>query len=151
DLGRDRDDERARQLPRIVFVFSDRTRTSWEVGRIGMMRDAADQVPPTLLGLQQARGDIPNLIDMLGDLRRTLPPTLGQDYPEQALVESLNQLKDAVHRLTPEDLPPDTELTKAMDKVRRPARELIDTLVAVKDVPEPAKEFRDKLLAGLHG
>lgn len=59
--------ERAGQLPRLIFVFSDRTRASWESGQTDRLRKAGESVPPSLSGLDRARTELPHLIELLGD------------------------------------------------------------------------------------
>lgn len=149
-LAQDRDDERSAHLPRLVFVFTDRTKASWDVARLGALRDASDQVPATLAGLKQAAADIPTLIESLGDLRKNLPPGSGQDYADQSLKDALETLKNMLPNLTREDVPPGPELAKAIDGVRRRTREVIDQLLRQKDVPDTARDYRDKLLVSLH-
>ena len=75
-----------RSLPRLLAVFSDRTRACWDGGQLGRLQDAAEQVPPPLERLQRARGRIPSLLDLLGQLREQVPPAAGQDYAEQEVV-----------------------------------------------------------------
>lgn len=154
ELARDRDDDRHRYLPRFVCVFSDRTRASWDAGKQGGAQTAADQVAPTLEGLQAGRADISPLVDLLKELRAKLPPPPGRDYPEQALIEALEQLAPLLPTLTKEDLPPDAKLAGLTETIQRRGRDLLDMVrpsdekTANKDAPD---EFRAKLIANLQG
>ena len=119
DLAMNKDDLRAGQLSRLIFVFSDRTRASWKAGQTARLRDAAERVPASPAGLEKARAQLPNLIELLGDLRKQP----GIDFPEQAFLEDLDELKELLGRATPAGVsgPRAAELTQGIDKVRRQA------------------------------
>jgi hypothetical protein len=157
DLALGKEDEARKDLPRLLCVFSDRTRASWDTGRLSYLFGASDQVPPTLAGLELARGAIPNLIDSLKALRTQLPPPAGQDYPEQPLMDALEALRDRIPGLTAADLPPDADLNKLLREVREPARALLVILQKMADTQAKdasgtpaAKEFQTQLLQQLH-
>jgi hypothetical protein len=168
DLANSKDDEHGRHLPRLILIFSDRTRSSWDTfgdmdlpqtgAQAGSARpfskfrrlvQAADQVPPILSGLHQAREYVPNLIDQLGELREKLPPEAGKDYPQQELLGSLTQMSEALPRVTADDLVAGSEFIKTIDNVRRQTREMILALSPMKD-PDPSKEYQEKLLVSLN-
>ncbi len=157
ELARSRDDEAARNLPRLLCVFSDRTRFCWETGKLETLHDSADQVPATKVGLQRAEGSIPNLVELLKDLRRQIPPEPGQDYPEQALIDALGKLRDLAPSMTAEELPFSEPLAKALTLVRRPVRELLAHLQKKVDkelpfsAPAQEKDYRQELTAALGG
>jgi hypothetical protein len=151
-LARSKDDNPpVKDLPRFLCVFSDRTRAAWDQARLAQLQDAGDQIPPTLPGLTQMRDGIPALIDSLKELRKMLPPQAGQDYPEQALIDVLTPLRDAIAGLSSDDLNSDRELPKLLDAVRRPARQIWANLNAAKQekISPEAGEFRKKLLGQL--
>ncbi|MBM4073093.1 MAG: VWA domain-containing protein [Planctomycetes bacterium] len=150
DLASRRDEEAVKDLPRLLCVFSDRTRACWEAGRLPGLHDAADQVPPTLPGLQRAGDGIPNLTEQLRELRKQLPPRPGEDYPEQALIDSLGKLRDAIPA-TAEDLGNET-LAKKMTLARRPARTLLGLLDKREDKKDDvAVAYRKALTESLEG
>jgi len=152
DLAFDKEDARARKLPRLIFIFSDRTRACWDVSKNASLNEASDLVPPHFTGLQNARADLPNLVELLRELRTQIPVQLGQDYPEQTLIDELEQLKELLPRVTPEDLPPTVELAKVINGVRRGIRDLADALArhaGTEDSPSGTRDYRDRLLAGL--
>src|SRR5207249_3088062 len=88
------EDETLRKLPRLLCVFSDRTVASWPGGKREPLHDLADQLPATLEGVQQLRASAGPLTELLKVLRAKLPPPSGKDYPEQALLESVQTLRD---------------------------------------------------------
>jgi hypothetical protein len=149
DLALGRDNEAARTLPRLLCVFSDRTRACWDAGQVGRVHDAADQVPPPLERLQKVRGQAPALVEMLGQLREQVPPPPGQDYPDQETADAWQRLGDRIPSLGPENYPdPDTNLLLA--KVRGKSRELLGVLAWLQErVPESAREFLGKLTGSL--
>jgi len=146
ELVRSTDDESARQLPRLLCVFSDRMRACWDVGQQQLVNDAHDQVPPLLEGLQQLRGDIPALVSELGALRSKLPPASGSDYPEQALIAALEKLRGHIGELRREDLPTDPELAKLIPGVRRATREILQSLQGGDPKEATAKDYRNQLI-----
>ncbi|HMF19714.1 MAG TPA: VWA domain-containing protein, partial [Gemmataceae bacterium] len=140
-----------RDLPRFLCVFSDRTRASWDADRLTQLYEAGDQIPPTLPGLTRLGDGIPALIDSLKELRKTIPPEAGQDYPEQALIDALTPLREAIAGLDAGDIADSKELPKLLDAVRKPARQIVMSLHGTKDdkLPPDAKEYRQKLLTNL--
>ena len=114
ELARSKEDETSRYLPRFVCVFSDRTRACWDLGKLAAAQAAADQLSPSLEGLRQLSGNIAPLVALLKELRGKLPPPPGRDYPEQALIDSLQQLEPLVPALTKADFPPDEKLSRAL-------------------------------------
>lgn len=146
DLAGRRNDETVKDLPRLLCVFSDRTRACWEASRLPALHDAADQVPPTLPGVQRASDGIPNLIEELKELRKLLPPRPGEDYPEQALIDSLGKLRDAIPS-TADGLGNDA-LAKTMTQSRRPARVLLSLLSKRAD-KDDAAAYRKQLTKSL--
>src|SRR5262249_6204008 len=151
-LARSKDDNPpVKDVARFLCVFSDRTRASWDPARLSQLYDAGDQIPPTLPGLTHLRDGIPVLIDSLKELRKMLPPPAGQDYSEQALIDALTSLRDAISGLSSDDLGNDKELPKLLDAVRRPARQILAGLRGDKQekTSKEAVEFRKKLLGQL--
>jgi hypothetical protein len=138
-------------LPRFLCVFSDRTRAAWDPARQAQLFEANDQIPPTLPGLTRVRDSIPALIDSLKELRKTLPPQAGQDYPEQALIDALTPLREAIAGLGAEDIADNKELPKLLDAVRKPARQIVASLHGTKEdkLSTDTKEYRQKLLSSL--
>ena len=141
DLANSKDDERGRHLPRLILIFSDRTRSSWDTfgdadgpAIAATAKERQDhpsfvawswqpiRCPPILSGMHQAREYVPNLIDLLGQLRDKLPPEPGKDYPQQELLGSLTQMNEVLPRVTTDDLVPGAELLKTVDQVRRQTR-----------------------------
>jgi hypothetical protein len=153
DLAQSKEDDAAKDLPRLLCVFSDRTRGCWDQGRLPQLHDRADQVPAMLGGLQRLQDQIPALIDSLKELRQKIPPPPGKDYPEQALIDVVQQLRDRIPTLESQDLTGDRELSKLLENVRRPARQLLAALheQSDKDQANQAKEYREKLLKELRG
>jgi hypothetical protein len=151
DLAVGRDENPGRSLPRLLVVFSDRTRACWDGSRLGNVLDAADLVPPPLERLSRLRGKVPGVVELLQQLRATLPPPTGQDYPEQEVIDLWQQLRDRIPSLTPDDYP-DPETASLLTKTRGKTRQLLGVLRPMgKDVPEPAKEYHGKLVAALEG
>src|SRR5207253_888850 len=100
-----KDDAAGRALPRLLCVFSDRTRACWDAGRLGELHDLDDRIPPPPERLQAAADGIPALLDLLKELRQRLPPPGGRDYPEAALADQLQQLRDRAGAVSAEDYP----------------------------------------------
>src|SRR5262249_40888207 len=146
---RSKEDALTSRLPRLVCVFSDRTRAAWDAERLQGLYELSDQVPPLFEGLQQARGNLPNLKNMLGELRQKLPPAAGQDYPEQALLDDADRLIDSIPGLSPEDSPLPEEVARLSAAVRSRTRDVLSRLPSEKETPDDAKEYRDRLIAGL--
>src|SRR5205807_9682985 len=69
ELARTKDDTGANKLPRLLCVFSDRTRGAWDATRLAALYEQSDQVPPLLEGLHEARGHLPALKGLLKELR----------------------------------------------------------------------------------
>jgi hypothetical protein len=133
----------SRSLPRLLAIFSDRTRASWDAGQLGKVQDAADQVPPSLERLQRIRGKVPALLDLLGRLRQEMPPAAGKDYPEQEVIALWQRLADRIPSLNPERYP-DRDSAELLAKVRGKTRALLGILRRQKGT-----EFQDKLTAAL--
>jgi hypothetical protein len=150
DLALNKSEPEAAKLPRLLVVFSDRTRAAWDSGRMPNLHEVSDQVSPLLEGLQQARGNIPNLQSLLKELRQQMPPAEGRDYPEQPLLDSLDKLVDWIPGLGPDDMPPNPDLSKVITTVRRQTREVLKSLPTEDEAPK-AKEYRGRLVRALHG
>jgi Aerotolerance regulator N-terminal len=149
DLARNKQDEAAAKLPRFLCVLSDRTRACWDAAQLPRLYDASDPIPPPLERLRATRDDFITEATLLRELRQRLPPPGGQDYPEQALIEQLQQVHDRAPSVQGDDYP-DPELSKALTGVRSRSRQLIGLLEQRGDqVPAEAKEYRDQVLASL--
>jgi hypothetical protein len=145
-LAQDRD-EFQRTLPRFLYVFSDRTRPSWDAPEpvLKARQDQADRIPPPLDRLQQ-------LPDRTGPLTETLGALAGrlQVSGGPVLVEQLQQLKEYIPSAGAADYP-DATVTTLVPKVRAQARELVRLLRRFrKDLPAETAEFRDKALGQLN-
>lgn len=146
------DDEALRVLPRLLCVFSDRTVASWPAGKQSALADLTAPLPATLEGVQQVRAAAAPLIDLLKELRTKLPPPAGKDYPEQALVELIEALRDRAAGLQRDTLQTDEALRGLIVQSRRQVRALRDTLIELGEQSDPAiEEYRTKTLASLHG
>jgi hypothetical protein len=146
DLATARDETPGRSLPRLLVVFSDRTRACWDSSRLGNLQDAAELVPPPLERLYKVRGKAPGLVELLQQLRQQLPPPAGQDYPEQEVIDLWQQLRDSIPSQTPDDYP-DPEIASLLTKTRGKSRQLLGILRQMaKDVPGPAKDYHGKLV-----
>ncbi len=146
------DDDALRNLPRLLCVFSDRTLASWPAGKQQAVNDLADQLPATLEGVQQLPASAAPLLDVLKGLRAKLPPPAGKDYPEQALVEAVEALRDRSANLDRDALRSDPSLQQLLFKCRRQARELRVVLLQLGEQTAPETEaFRNKTLTHLDG
>ncbi|MCI0683764.1 MAG: BatA domain-containing protein [Gemmataceae bacterium] len=152
---RSAEDEGLRSLPRLLCVFSDRTTASWPSGKQTALAELTDPLPATLEGVQQVRSAAAPLLDLLKDLRTKLPPPAGKDYPEQALVESVQTLRDRAAGVQRGELQTDDGLRGLIVQTRRQARALRDTLVELGALGEQrdaaTEEYRTKTLSALHG
>jgi hypothetical protein len=149
DLALGADEGPARSLPRLLCVFSDRTRACWDGSKLSRLQESADQVPPPLERLQPAAAKVPALVDLLRELRTRLPPPAGQDYPEQAVIDLWQQLRDRVPSLTAEEYP-DRETASLLTRVRARSRELLGILEQARErVPEGEKEYHAQLVGAL--
>lgn len=145
------DDESLRSMPRLLCVISDRTLASWPGGKQEALHDLADQLPAMLEGVQQLRSSAAPLIELLKGLRQKLPPDAGKDYPDQALQESIETLRDRAAALQRESMTDDS-LQSIITKARRQARELRNALIHAGEQKTPeVEEYRQKTLAALHG
>ncbi|MBI3407403.1 MAG: BatA domain-containing protein [Planctomycetes bacterium] len=148
DLARRKDDGTSRFLPRFVCVFSDRTRAAWDIGRQANVWDASDGVPSALEGLHQARDNIGPLMDRLKELRAQIPLPPGKDYPDQALLDFLEQLRDRLPAVTKDDMPPDEKLAELVMNLQRRGRDLL-SLLPKDDLAPAVEEYRGKLAKSL--
>jgi hypothetical protein len=143
-LARDRD-EVARNMPRFVFVFSDRTKPSWDTSVLKKRQEEADRIPPPLERLQGYADRIGPLVETLRALAERLQVSGGP-----VLVEQLQQLKDYIPTAALSEYPDPTGST-ILPKVRAQARELIRRLQLLReDLPKEVAEFRSKALRQLH-
>src|SRR5262249_4498432 len=149
DLARSKDDTGASKLPRLLCVFSDRTRGAWDPARLANVYDQSDQVPPLLEGLHEARGHLPALKELLKDVREKLPPPAGQDYPEQPLLDAIDKLLEWIPSVSAEDLPPGPEWANLIATARGRTRDVLTRLPAEEQTPDAAKEYRAKLVTAL--
>ncbi len=151
ELARNKEDETSRYLPRFVCVFSDRTRACWDKSALASAQAAANQVPPSLEGLLQARDNIAPALSLLKELRTQLPPAPGQDYPDQILISALEQLAPRLPILTKEDFPPDSQLSALTETIQRRSRDLLDLLEPKEgtDDKKNSDAFRLKLIKNL--
>jgi hypothetical protein len=138
---------------RLLAVFSDRTRASWDAGQLAALTDRLDRLPPMYEGLTEARGQLGSLHDMLRDLRQQLPPSTGKDFNEQSLAESLTTLQNELTGLAPEVERWPMNLNPARLEARRLARELLAQVpraeAATGETLTPSQVFANKLRAGL--
>ncbi|HWY85162.1 MAG TPA: BatA domain-containing protein, partial [Gemmataceae bacterium] len=153
ELARSKEDETRRYLPRFVCLFSDRTRACWDPSKRAGAQTAADQVPPSLEGLLEARDNIAPLVSLLKELRGKLPPPPGQDYPENALIDFHEQLSPLLPTLTKADFPPDGKLSVLPENIQRRGRDLLELLQPKDQTPDQKDpdEFRAKLVKNLQG
>jgi hypothetical protein len=150
-LARAKNDEATRRMARLLVVFSDRTRASWDTSRLPALQEAQDRVPPPFERLPSIRDRVPGVVELLGALRSRLPSPGGQDYPEKALIDVLEKARDHAAGLS-EDEYPNQELSQLLSAARVRARELLRAADKLgEDIPASAKEYRDKLADVLRG
>jgi hypothetical protein len=150
-LARAKGDEATRRLARLLVVFSDRTRASWDASRLQALHDAQDRVPPPFERLPSIRDRVPGVVELLGELRSRLPLPPGQDFPEKALIDRLEKARDHAAGLS-EDEYPNNELNQLLSEARRQARELLLAMDKLgEELPAAAKEYRAKLTEVLRG
>jgi hypothetical protein len=137
-------DESLRTLPRLLFVFSDRTQASWEPALLKNRQEDADRLPPFPAQIRTARDSIPKLVDLLKPLQQRLGIVGGP-----ALSDKLEQLRTS--ETTVEGLEyPDAPAAKLIPAIRGQVREIIRQAQAQGDRgTATVREYRDKLLAGL--
>lgn len=145
DVSRAKEEGKLSQWPRVLFIFSDRTRGAWEGGDREAIWDAADFAAPLFEGLLQACSDIPTVLDLVKDLRTRVPAPAGRDYPDQSLREALDELANRLPGLTREYLPPEPTLEKMINDARRRTRALLAQVQAATG--EDA--YRGKLIGAL--
>jgi hypothetical protein len=149
DVALDTENSPARALPRLLCVFSDRTRACWDASQLARLQAADDEVPPALERLQGFRGKVSSLVEMLRALRTQIPPAGGQDYPDQETADAWQQLGERIPTLTAVDYP-DRETAGFVAKMRGKSRELLAALGRLGDqVPPEVRDFRSKLVAAL--
>src|SRR5262249_17549138 len=148
ELARSKEDETSRFLPRFVCVFSDRTRACWDLGKLAAAQAAADQVPPSLEGLRQGSGAPAPLTALPKEFRGPPPPPPGRDYPEQSLIDSLEQLGPVLPALSKADFPADEKLSALAGSIQRRGRDLLELLQPTSDqsANKDLDEFRVKLI-----
>ncbi len=115
---------------------------------MGSAQAAANQVPPSLEGLLRARDNIAPALSLLKELRTQLPPSAGQDYPDQTLINALEQLAPRLPTLNKEDFPADSQLSGLTETIQRRSRDLLD-LLEPKDDEKYSDAFQQKLAANL--
>jgi hypothetical protein len=147
-LARARGDESSRRMARLLAVFSDRTRASWDASRLQALHDAQDRVPPPFERLSSIRDRVPGVVELLGELPSRLPG--GQDLPgKDSLIEALEKARERASELT-EDEYPDRDLGRFLSTARVRTRELLRGLDKLsEDLPAAAKEYRTKLIGVL--
>jgi hypothetical protein len=137
---------------RVLAVFSDRTRGSWDGTHVPALVDKLDRIAPTYEGLVEARGEIGALADLLRELRSQAPPPPGKDYNEQALLEALSAMQQDVTGLMPEAQRWPPELAGSVRQVRRQCRDMLGQLPPREPSPtDSAQAFLAKLRAALGG
>ena len=114
--------------PRLLAVFSDRTRSCWDGGQLAALLDKLDRIRPTYEGLSEARSKIGALGDMLRDLRQQAPPPPGKDYAEQSLIEALAALQSDLAGLSADADRWSDNLGPSVRQARRLARDLLAQL-----------------------
>jgi hypothetical protein len=138
---------------RLLAVFSDRTRASWDGAQLPQLLDKLDRLPPAYDGLIDARSQIGSLQDLLGDLRRELPPAPGRDYNEQSLLEALAALQNDLVGLSPSLAGWPENLDVSRRQTRRLARELRGQIQASEPSPgpqpAPIRSYSEKLRSAL--
>jgi hypothetical protein len=144
-------DERDARLPRLLCVFSDRTRAAWPGERRAAVIEQIDQLPATVEGLQQLRSAATPLIEALKTVREDLPPPAGVDYGEETLIDAVATLRDRAGTLEPKDLR-DEAVHGAVRQARAQTRRLLGELAKAGEgkAPEPGSAAAN-LIANLHG
>lgn len=142
-------ENKASMLPRFLFLFSDRTRGSWDPGEGEAVAEAADRLTPAIEGLQQAGLELPNLLQVLQELPDELPPPQGMDYGLPSLVEGIEKLQGRLTALSRETWPPDQETLALVRSVLRACRGLHAKTSAVAAEKESATALADRLRQSL--
>ncbi len=139
EFARRKDDEQAAKMPRLLCVFSDRTRACWDGGDLPRLTEAADRLPPTVDGVQQARTMTASLQKQVEQLAAT-----GKSLGEAAFLDALAKWQDETRGLSPDALPPKDALLQAVLAVRRTGRDLSVRLEKETDA-DSVKEVRKTL------
>jgi hypothetical protein len=142
-LTRDQD-ENARKLPRFIYVFSNRTQSSWDSSLLKKRQEDADRIPPSLERLEKLPDRARPLIELVRDLPERLQVSGGS-----TLAEQLQRLSEAIPSINPSDYP-DANTIKLLGQVRAQLRAIIAQVEGLGDkVQEGAKEYRDRVLEQL--
>jgi hypothetical protein len=147
-----KDSERAKRA-RVLFVFSDRTRAAWDIRQRKSLQTLANQVPPAFERLAAVRAEIPEMLQLLPELRQKLPLAASADFPEQVLIERLQKLQERIPQLRADDYP-DAESTALLTVARGKQQDLLALLEKPAEGEgssegEEAKVYRNKLLTAL--
>jgi hypothetical protein len=131
-------------LPRFLFVFSDRTKPSWETAQLKRCQQDADRIPPPAEKLQAAADRVEELSEVLRPLADRLQVSLGP-----ALVEQLHLLKEFAAGVEPEDYA-GTPVSPVVVQAREKVRELVRQLrLPRQGLDDEQRDYRDKVLAAL--
>jgi hypothetical protein len=121
DAALKRDDEATRKMPRLLCIFSDTTRGSWDPAQSGAVETASDLVPPTRDSLLAARAEVANLLAMKKET-----PDKFADVAD--FEKNLQFLSERIPRLGPADFPLQTEPADLVRQARRSIREALRSL-----------------------
>ena len=145
DVARKSEDETARKLPRLLCVFSDTTRGSWDPAQTAAVEAASDLVPPTRESLLAAQAELANLLT----LRKETPDKFAgiADFDK-----NLQFLSERIPRLGPADFPLQTEPADLVRQARRSIRDALRLLPAAEPSSEDKESARweDALRKTLH-
>ncbi|HEX3316025.1 MAG TPA: VWA domain-containing protein [Gemmataceae bacterium] len=123
DAALKHEDETARKMPRLLCVFTDTTRGSWDPAQTAAVDAASDLVAPTRESLLAARAEVANLL------------AISKEKPERSAAildfeKNLEYLGERIPRLGPADFPLQTEAADLVRQVRRSIREALRSLPA---------------------
>ena len=135
DAAAKHEDETARKMPRLLCIFTDTTRGSWDPVQTAAVDAAGDLVPPTRESLLAARAELANLLAMQ------------KEKPERSAAiidfeKNLEFLGERIPRLGPADFPLQTESADLVRQVRRSIREALRSLAAAEPNPEDKEVAR---------
>ena len=129
DVALKRADEAARKMPRLLCIFSDTTRGSWDPVRTGAVETASDLVPPMRESLLAARAELANLLAM----RKETPDKFAGIVDFE---KNLQFLDERIPRLGPADFPLQGDPAELVRQARRSIREALRSLVSAEPHPE---------------
>ncbi len=137
---------------KLLAVFSDRTRGSWDSSKRSKILERVDRIPLPPEGLNALRGLLGPTAEQLRRLRSEIKSSAEREFNEPTLLEAIANIQDQVATHSSEAFTKDESLRKSLVNLRNSTRTLAASLTEIGPLESPsATDFRDQLLENLRG